>query len=59
MKESQRTDRHYYGVAMFGYDPTDMQASKADLQRFAARRSRQTRARLFALIEEPNDPTQA
>lgn len=48
--EAQRTDKHYYTVARLGCDCTTGDVNKAALQRYAARRSRQTRERLLALI---------
>ena len=50
--EAQRLDRHYYAVADRGYDFTTGEKDKAALQRYAARRSRQTRERLLALVGE-------
>lgn len=51
ISESQRTDSHYYDIAVLGNDPTTGESDKPALQRYAARRSRQTRSRLISLIE--------
>lgn len=48
--ESQRTDAHYYRVARLGYDVTTGETDKGALQRWAAKRSKATRDRLFSLI---------
>jgi hypothetical protein len=48
---TQRSDAHYYDMARFGYDCTTGERDKAALQRFAAKRSQQTREKLFALVE--------
>lgn len=45
--ESQRLDKHYYAVARSGYDATTGERDVAALSRYAARRSSQTRKRLF------------
>ena len=50
--ESQRLDRWYAAIAAAGYDATTVETDKAALQRYAARRSRTTRERLFGLIDD-------
>ncbi len=49
VKEGQRTDAHYYEVARRGYDATTGERGPR-LQVFAAKRSKQTRDRLFLLV---------
>lgn len=53
--EGQRADAHYYAVARRGYDSTTGENDPASLQRYAAKRSRQTRQRLFDLIGRTHD----
>ncbi|MDX3929112.1 MAG: hypothetical protein QHC90_25340 [Shinella sp.] len=48
--EGQRTDEYYYLVASRGFDVMTGETDAAALQRYAAKRSRQTRDRLFSLI---------
>lgn len=47
--EAQRLDRHYAQVARNGHDPSTGERGTV-LQSYAAKRSRQTRTRLMALI---------
>lgn len=56
--EEQRLCRYFYSVALKGHDPLGPHESKAELQRYAAKRSKATRARLFALIDAANAKTE-
>lgn len=52
ISEGQRLDKHYYDVARSGYDCSTGETDMAALQRYAARRSRPTRERLLALVDQ-------
>lgn len=50
VKEGQRLDDWYYFVARRGYDCSTGERDEANLQRYAAKRSRMTRKRLFEIV---------